>query len=54
MHTEGGMGGGCSRKNPNRGVEDVLFETPPGIFHFLNLPPGNSRHWIFHKIVLGP
>ena len=34
---------GSSTKNPNRrkggwnGVEDILFENPPGIFHFLTL-----------------
>ena len=30
---------GYSRKNPNRGVEDILFWKTSGIFHFFTLYP---------------
>ena len=33
-----------SRKNPNRGVQDIFFfENPAGIFHFSYFTSGNSR-----------
>ena len=40
-----------------RGVEDILFDKPPGIFHFFTLPleiPDKTKlnPWIFHKIVI--
>ena len=51
---------GYSRKKTNRGgkgVEDILFWKPPGIFHFFILPleiPEKTKlqPWKFHKIVL--
>ena len=34
---------GYSRKNRNRGVEDIFSEKTPGIFRFVTLPRGGFR-----------
>ena len=52
---------GYSRKNSNRGVEDIytFLKNPTGIFGFATLPleiPDKMKlqPWKFHKIVLHP
>ena len=47
---------GYSRKDPNRGAEDILLWKLPGTFHFFTLPleiPDKTKlnPCIFHKIV---
>ena len=51
--------GGWGLVARGRGVEDILFWSPPGIFHFFTLPleiPDKTKlsPWTLHRIVLDP